>query len=618
MKRLLIIALLCLAASAWSATTEITSLPYTANQTGTNYSETLYVTSELSSATNGINVTGHDIVILLRDTLADTNYTMTFATGNADSSWGLRWWGDGTNGCYNIKVIGGNFYDGSTDDSCHGHNAIHAGGGRNLYMENVNLYVKGYEGNTIMSHSGSYKFANVEINGGHWWSDVTGYDSRTTYYGGGAVLGYFDTSMTGYEYSVKIRNLHVDTTQHAGLVVNAGGGEIELYQCSVWVDADNPRWTDEDYETGNFAWGSTNAFSFIIQEAHGLIDSCFAGVGGTYDGHDGGFLFEKCRQLEVKRCKVIGRRGFDAHYGVLNWKGMKMRWGPDTLDIHDNEIYGYVEDDSSYGSSGIGFEWTDEPDEGMVHGVGSKFYNNKIVMTANDVGYQDCWGVRFTAFDTTDESNWDGEWYGNHITSPHIGYQFDTYDGGADSVMVDRDTIVIDTIYADAHDHYTFFVGNNEDAPGCIARDLVYLDQASDTAGMAFLNQEETFDRSLYIQATPTITVNGNNALPVSDAKIGAINAYGDTAWFDTSDASGQGGKWLNYWYEAEDTPDSTSFNPITFFAASGSDSVSWTTDIAHDNTDTTVTLTETAGEAPAATVTRRKIKGMKIIGGKI
>jgi len=78
-------------------TTVISSLPYTASQIGTAYSETLQVTgTRLSSSGHGITVTGSNIVIKL------DGDTIAFGTSNATSVNGLNF-----SNAHHIRVEGG-------------------------------------------------------------------------------------------------------------------------------------------------------------------------------------------------------------------------------------------------------------------------------------------------------------------------------------------------------------------------------------------------------------------------------------------------------------------------------------------------------------------------------
>jgi hypothetical protein len=161
---LLVMVLFVLVATTLGNKYTITSLPYTASQTGTNYSETLEVAgTKLSSTTNGIIITGHDIVLNLGTD------TIEFGTGCGDNLYGISV----PYGSYNIKIEGGTILHNPScsGDSAWSNTCVKLGSPHDILFHNTNMVVEGWSGHCMDGGEGA---KNVEVYGGRLTSNVRG------------------------------------------------------------------------------------------------------------------------------------------------------------------------------------------------------------------------------------------------------------------------------------------------------------------------------------------------------------------------------------------------------------------------------------------------------------
>jgi len=212
----------------------VTSFPYTANQTGSNYSDTITIQgTNLSATGSALNVTGHDIVVYL------VNDTITFGTDDGDNRYGIQL----SSSSYNIKIIGGMIYhDGSLGNH---NNCMYMAGVNDLYIENTDMRIVGDNGHCIFTPSisspGNY---NVEISGGHYRSDVTKYTSRCNYDGCALVLE--NTFADIGDYHFKIHGMRLVTGPSQGMYLAGRSGHTcftEVYSCTLSADARNLMYT---------------------------------------------------------------------------------------------------------------------------------------------------------------------------------------------------------------------------------------------------------------------------------------------------------------------------------------------------------------------------------------
>ena len=564
---------LIMATSANAASTTITSLPYTANQTGTNYSETLYVAgTRLTSATNGIDIRGHDIVIYLGvDTVA-------FGAGNGDGNWGLRFYGCGYNDgssltAYNIKVIGGTILHGATSGSVSGNFCVDFGGGSHIYFENTNLIVKGTNGHCLDRPSSGWGIWNVEINGGRWTSDVTGYTSRCQYDGAVARLSSALQPVSGTDYHFNIHNIVMTRSPGQGIIIQ---GKSYIYACSLTVDARNDFYT---YPSNEVCHSSANSFAIITQmlEPGSSIHDNVIRAGEANLGCDGGILLQlsegsAVQPVEIYNNDIVLHRGHDQYYLDLNAKAFKSRYANKHVNIHNN-IFKVQIGDTAYQAYGIngaavdvvsfwdtGCDWPQGryPDSFLV------YENNYIEVEGLDGTFDEGCCARF-AITNNDGYTWTGAgnvWRNNHLKTVMHGYQIGGYDnlGQCQDMFMQGDTIE----YASSswgRDQYAFNVGYDLSSLGNKACDDVFTGGAEET-DIHFTNGSG--ERTLALQRTLRILVLGNNDCPVAGSDVSVRNNYNRTVLTTTTNQSGLATGIVTYLFEAEDGPDSTNFNDFT------------------------------------------------------
>ncbi|MCP4580772.1 MAG: T9SS type A sorting domain-containing protein [candidate division Zixibacteria bacterium] len=564
----MLIIFILLASQANAGSHTITSLPYTASQQGSNYSETLYVAgTNLSSATNGISFTGHNIVLNLG------NDTLSFGTGNGNGNYGLRFFGTGYNHASNIKVIGGTILHSSSSGSASGNMGIRLSGGSNLYFENTKVIVKGVNGHCVERPSSGYGAWNVEFNGGRWTSEVTGYNSRCQYDGAAARLYSSLTSLSGDDYHFKIHGVNLTKSPGQGIIIQ---GMTHVYDCTLTVDARNDFYT---YPSGGVCNSSANAFAIIAQilDAGSTIHDNVIRAGDEYLGCDGGVLLQISRgtaanPVEIYNNDIVIHRGHDQYYWDLNSKAFKSRYANKHVNIHDNIFKVQVGNTANpaYGVNGTAVDVVSAWDSGCDWAAGRYpdsflvYENNYIEVEALDGTFEGARGARFAITDDNGYT-WEGGgniWRNNHIKTVEHGHQIGGYDNwGECNKMIIEDDIIEYASNSYGREQYAFRIGFDLNSIGNIARDISFLGGASET-DIHFAGGSG--ERTIALQRTLNVLVLGNNDCPVIGADVTVTNNYGRTVLTGTTSAIGQVLGEVTYHYEAEDGPDSTNFNDFT------------------------------------------------------
>ncbi len=577
----------------------ITSLPYTASQQGTNYSETLFVAgTNLPSSTNGIRITGHDIVLMLGTD------TLSFGTGNGDGHYGIQTWGDGFNGSYNIKIVGGTILHNPSDTTVEYNRCLVFAGGRDYLIDNTDLIVRGFNGSCIGYLTGSYFNRNIEFSGGKWTSEVTAYTSRCDY--DGACANFGGTAPSAYDYHWKIHDVALVQSPGQGICIN---GLSYIYDCSITVDARNDFYS---YYSEGVCASAANSFAIIGSElvAGSEIHDNVILAGEQYQGCDGGLLLQVSRGTPANHIMVYGNyisihRGWDAHYGPMNPKGIKTRYHNRFVDIFNNEIYIHVGQTyrSAYGPNGIGIEVITRFDEdsdwidGRVPDSFVVIENNYIEVVALDSDVDEAQCSRLTCPEDPSVYLWDEAgmvWRYNHLVTPMWAHHFGGYDGDAQNVTVIGDTISFSDSPWGAATKRSFFMGYAYEGRGNRAVDCCFLNGATDTAiGFKYSGGEHT----LTLQKTLRVRVLGNNGYPVSNAQVSVLNNYGQTVLSGLSDAQGAIAGVVSYLYRAEDGPDSLYFNQFGVTTFKSSDTSTTMHTVSAHSSDVILVLAETPGE---------------------
>ena len=234
----------------------ISSLPYTSSDTDT----CLECSGNLSSATNGIlfDNSSNNVTLFLGDD------TITFGTGNGDDNYGIEFFGDSYDGSRDITVKGGAVVHGASDTTADGNRCFLFGGGCEILLDSIDAMVLGYNAHVLMAPTSGWKTWDVEVRGGHWTTNVTGYTSRCDQDGAGVIAGTGSLvantdTVSGFSYHWNIHDLVLDTCPNAGLYMS---GKLRLYNLDVLVDARNDFYT---YPSGNVCYGSTNSGCIAIK-----------------------------------------------------------------------------------------------------------------------------------------------------------------------------------------------------------------------------------------------------------------------------------------------------------------------------------------------------------------
>ncbi len=621
-----LLALLVLMSTAFAGSTTITSLPYTASQRGTNFSETLYVAgTKLVSNTNGIDIRGHDIVLYLG---ADT---VTFGAGNGNSNYGLRFYGSGYNDgssmtAYNIKIIGGTILHAATNDDAAYNKTVNFSGGSNIYFENTNIHVKGNNAHCLERPSSSWGLWNIEFNGGSWTSDVTGFTSRCQYDGAAARLYSALQPVSGDDYHFKIHGVNLTKSPGQGMIIQ---GKCFVYDCELTVDARNDFYT---YPSGGVCANTANSFAIITQKLQpgSAIYNNVIRSGEESLGCDGGILLQLSvgsaeSPVEIYDNDVILHRGHDQYYWDLNSKAFKSRYANKHVNIHDNRFVVQVGNtsNSSYGVNGTavdvvsfwdsGCDWPEGryPDSFLV------YENNYIEVQGMGSDFETATCARF-AITNNDGYTWEGAgnvWRNNHLKVLKHGYQIGGYDnwGQCMDLLIEGDTVE----YASnsfGNTQYAYNIGFDLSSLGNKARNVGYLGNANyDDVNFVGGSGE----RTITMQNQYDILVLGNNECPVAGASITVTNNYGRTVMTANTNSNGYATGIINYWFAAEDGPDSTNFNNFTIRATRSGETEVLVTTIDDANRADTLRLDTVEGDCDVDIVPPGDILDLNALPGE-
>ncbi len=568
--------------SATATITVINSFPYTASQTGTNFSETLLVAgTNLSTSGSALNINGHDIVVYL------VNDTITFGTDNGDGYYGIQL----NYSSYNIKIIGGTIYHGGTGDR---NVCLRLVGTNDVLIEGTDMRVAGTNGHCVFSPSlgepGNY---NIEVSGGHYRSDVTGYTNRCNYDG---CAMWFGTTYRGYgDYHFKIHGINLITGPSQGLVVTgrSGGNEalVFIYACTLQSDARNYFYTSGD----NTCFSAANPYQLVAGRLAGgseIHDNVI--TSGTNYGGSRGIIMEMCAGTPDNYVKVYNNY-VDVHEGpnLEESEGLvqvlRMRFGNKYVHVYDNVFIGTGSRNhgSSYGGEVAVFRLTATDEEGHVpdHGIIIERNLFRAQALSDNVA---AWAGVFESFPGV------GNIYRyNRFESSGSIICFGETNHGADGIMLLGDTLVRLT---PSYNPKTVVVGWRDyfSASNDTLRDCVFLGGASD--------DDIVFDASgsdYRLERTLAIRVLGNNGLPVPGASVRVVNNYGNTVINGTTDGNGFVIGAVAYRWEQNPGADSTDFNDFTVTAVKNSDTTRLTFTVNATSTSPTLTLAATPGEEP-------------------
>jgi len=586
---------------AWGNQTEISSLPYTIDKQGLDYSETLTVAgTKLTSTTNGIYIhksdTAYSIVLNLGDD------TVAFAhTAGASGYWGIRlgW-------CRDIKIVGGTILADPTDTTSNSLVCVQA------YMAHHDITFEGTKfiipsgQNQRLIYNGSVPVYNIAFDECLFRDKVTAFTSRCAM--DGMAIYLYHTSALGSQgnqdgyYHYKFDGCKIDTAYGGAFWI--GGGKFLIENCTTYVDNRNDYYT---YYSDGTCEGTTNCGHMItsILKAGSYIKNCHMVSEFNYGGSDIGILLQLTQGTEANPVLVCSnyvdvKAGQDAHYGYMNSKAFKSRYCNKHVNIFDNtfiarsggdnpncETVNYISDDD------VGCDWAlgRYPDSFVV------FERNSIEAIAIDGDFTSNRAVNIVVTDD-DGYIWSDAgnvWRYNHVKSVGNIYEFGGYDGSSGYMLIDKDTVEFNTEdYGKTR--YTFRVGWWWDCLGNIARDCYFIGGANDTNIQTYGSE---YEATLGIHYTWDILVLNNLGSVVENAIVEITNAYSQT-FKDTAGEDGWTDLDIQIWQESLLGADSTGFNPFSYIAFYGSD----TTEIAVDTlagtaSVDTVILAETGGAVP-------------------
>ncbi|MHC4498866.1 MAG: hypothetical protein ACYS21_07110 [Planctomycetota bacterium] len=205
----------------------------------------------------------------------------------------------------------------------------------------------------------------------------------------------------------------------------------------------------------------------------------------------------------------------------------------------------------------------------------------------------------------------------NNLTSPINVYKVGGFDGNGicNNWLALGDTVAwqdISDSTGNGTEQYLVDIGYDYWCWDNTIKDIVAVGRIDDSldagSSIRMWTSGEDGEREIAYDHTFTLTVNGNNALPVSGASYWMIDSYNDTVATGTTPANGIVTGVVRTRREFRVLTDSTGFNDVTFKAKKATDSTSGAVTVAWDNKDTTLVLAATAGEGAVPT----RLRGIK------
>ncbi len=554
MQRLiLVLSLVLLGGLSYGANHTITSLPYTAS---INNDTLTLAGTKLTSATDGLIIHAHDVVVNLG------NDTLAFGAAGGDGNRGIEL----GYGSYNVRIIGGTVlhsgFSGS-DNICLFMESTH-----DIQIIGTDMEIGGIDGHCITTPSigppGQY---NIDIIGGDYTSHVSSFTSRCYY--DGSVIKLTNATYKGYgSYHYNLQNLNVHGGPAQSIVVyGRTGGNAALTHisgCTLSADSRNNMYP---CQPGGCETCRSNANPYqlllCILAPGSKIYNNHLSSGTQYAGCRG-ILLENClgepnNPIEVYKNYIDvheGPNGEDAHGSLQAFRIRSIDGGTHGyINIHDNTIMGTV--DTNPGTPSIGTEM-----RLFYHSVqpGDAGYvivdRNKFIAKSLD-NATDC--KAFVVERMPEASSVPGNEYRyNRIESSGTIVKLGDFNLASNDVILKNDTLAFRD--PTTTQKATWRIGRYDgESLDNAAIDCAFENGASDTniVWTACQNGNNQFS----LEKTIRVMVTGNNGLPVPNASVTITNHYGKVVGSGFTGRSGEYSNAVKYWYEAEDTPDSTAFN---------------------------------------------------------
>ena len=586
---ILVLSLVFFGGLSYGANHTITSLPYTASISN----DTLTVAgTKLTSATNGIIIRAQGVVLNLGSD------TVAFGAGGGNGNVGLEL----GYGAYNVKIIGGTILHAGlsgSDNVCLFLEMTH-----DVKILGTNMVIGGIDGHCIATPSigppGQY---NIDIIGGDYTSYVSRFNSRCYY--DGSVIKLTNATYKGYgSYHYNLQNLNIHGGPAQSIVVygrnNGNAALTHISGCTMWADSRNEMYPCQPGRCET-CLSNSNPYQLLL---------CVLAPGSKiYNNHiTSGSQYAGCRGIMLENClgepgnpiEVYGNyinvhegpNGEDAHGSLQAFRIRSIDGGTHGyISIYNNTIIGTV--DSNSGTSSIGSEM-----RLFYHSVqsGDAGYviveSNRFIAEALD-GNADCKAcvVERTSSAASVPGN---EYRFNRIESGGTIVKIGDFNLPGNNVVMRNDTLAFrnNTTYQKA----TWQVGRYDGASlNNAAVDCVFENGASDTNIVWTTCQNG--NNQFWLEKTLNMTVIGNNGLPVPNATVSVSNRYGRVVGSGFTNRAGKFSKALRYWYEAEDTPDSTAYNNFLVTVNKGGDNVGGYIYIGATTQPVGYTLANTPGE---------------------
>jgi len=558
----------------------VTSLPYSAYG---DYDTLTISGTRLTSATNGITVSADHVVINLGSD------TLEFGTDNGDSYYGLRI----ISGSYHVKVLGGTI--------------LHRGSGNrnvclklsrvnDILIQDVDMIVSGTNGQCFLTPSvGSPGNYNVEIDGGNFWSNCTGYTSRCQY-DGCAIM----SSMACYggfgDYHIKIHNIALHTSPGQGIMVcgrsqTTNAVKALIYNNTITCDARNDTYTSYS----GTCQSAANPYSIaLLKAAPGSEVFGNTVVSGTTYGGSRGILIENCigaadDYIKVYNNYVDVHEGPNVEYGSgLAVHGLRVR------AIDGNEINYVHIFDNQFICTGDNLPETQDYNDA----VSTLRYSDEVTTTsiiiernlfrakANSPGVLSL----AVSFDYTESGGL--VFRNNRVEGDGTLMMFGYGNGSGANVTLEGDTLAFLSPTYDGETYHLGYLGLNFSCTNNKACDITYENGTSDTD----INYANAGTLNLALQRSLPVYVEGRNGLPVAGAVVTVENNYDNTVLSGTTNGYGRLEGAVTYRFESRTQGDSTGYNDFTVKVRKYNDSTVVTRSISATSSLPTVTLNNTDG----------------------
>jgi len=584
------ILLLLLAGGVDASRHTITSLPYTASR---DYDTLTLGTARLLGSGDGITITGHHVFLDLEGD------TLIFGAGNGNYNQGITISG----GAHHVTISGGVVYHGGNGDN---NSCLHLSRVNDITIRNTDMVVRGTNGHCVTSASVGYPGNyNVEIDGGGFWNNCHGYTSRCMY--DGSAMRLWSASYGGIgNYHYKIHDITIHQTPGQGIMIagrDQGTNEAValIYNNTIYGDARNSFYDDCGPGGCGVCYSSANPYAIAFLKC-GAGTKCFNNsiLSGDHYGGSRGILVENSNgsfenPIEIYNNYIDISEGPNAERpdGIMHAIRIRSIDGGyhGHIYIHHNNIVGTV--DNNAATTHIGRE------------VRLLFHS----VQPGDVGYVVIESNRLTAQSLT--SNTDckalviertssasgvpgNEYRFNRIESSGTIVKLGDVNMAASDIILEGDTLVF--LSTSAGDRMTWNIGRYQgQSINNRARDCVFLGGARDTN--IVWTHCQNGDNRFALEKVFNIMVRGNNNLPVPGASVTVTNNYGRVVLSGSTSNYGYIRQPVTYWYEAEDTRDSTNFGPFRIQAAKGSDVSQIYFSVSDDPADVVVGLDDTPGE---------------------